>query len=197
MKELNEKKMNEKKMNEKELREKEWNEKEWKEIPDGKEAGAWKIMRKVWALYEKEREVFWYLVCGAGTTVVNLATYWLCVNLLRMPTAVSTSVAWLFSVTFAYVTNRTFVFRSTNRTLQSVLKEIGTFFGARVCSGALDVVLMVCLVDMMHFPQMWMKVFVNVLVTVLNYIFSKCIVFRKRDRLAEMEEGNGCQCEAE
>lgn len=147
-----------------------------------------KIIKRIWALYEKEREVFWYLVCGAGTTVVNLATYWLCAGVLCMPTAVSTSVAWFFSVTFAYVTNRTFVFRSTNHTTQAILKEVGTFFGARIFSGALDVFLMVGLVDVMQFPQMWMKIFVNVLVTVLNYVFSKCVVFRRREGRAEGAE---------
>lgn len=194
------------------MEKKEWNEMKWNEMklyekiavekvsvekPGRRNAGIWKVMGKAWALYEKEREVFWYLVCGVGTTIVNLVTYWACANLLHLPTAVATSVAWLFSVTFAYVTNRTFVFRSTNHTPQSVLKEIATFFGARICSGALDVGFMVCLVDLLQFPQMWTKVSVNVLVTVLNFIFSKCIVFRKRDVIAKTEEGNGCQCGAE
>lgn len=147
-----------------------------------------KIGKKIWELYEKEREVFWYLVCGGMTTVVNLATYWLCAK-LWLPTAASTGVAWIFSVTFAYVANRTFVFRSTNHGARAILKEAGAFFGARVFSGALDVFLMVVLVDVMRFPQMWMKIFVNVLVTVLNYIFSKCIVFREKNGRAEGEEG--------
>jgi len=194
---LEEKDLNEMKLYRKKMNEKNSAAKASVGSSDKKNAGMWKVMWKVWALYEKEREVFWYLVCGVGTTVVNLVTYWLCAKMMHLPTAASTGVAWLFSVTFAYVTNRTFVFRSTNHTLQSVLKEIGTFFGARICSGALDVGFMVCLVDLMHFPQMWMKVFVNVLVTVLNYIFSKCIVFRKRDLPAEAEEGNGCQCGVE
>ena len=80
---------------------------------------------------------------GAGTTVVNLVCFWCSANLLRTPTAVSTAIAWLFSVIFAYITNRTFVFRSQNRGLAAILREMTAFFGARIFSGALDVALMV------------------------------------------------------
>ena len=121
-------------------------------------------MKTLKSLYQTYREVFWYLVCGAGTTVVNLVCFWCCANLLRTPTAVSTAIAWLFSVIFAYITNRTFVFRSQNRGLAAILREMTAFFGARIFSGALDVALMVIFVDGLHLPKMWMKMAVNVLV---------------------------------
>lgn len=137
-------------------------------------------MKTLKSLYQTYREVFWYLVCGAGTTVVNLVCFWCCANLLRTPTAVSTAIAWLFSVIFAYITNRTFVFRSQNRGLAAILREMTAFFGARIFSGALDVALMVIFVDGLHLPKMWMKMAVNVLVTICNFVASKWIVFRKK-----------------
>ncbi len=137
-------------------------------------------MKTLKSLYQTYREVFWYLVCGAGTTVVNLICFWCCANLLRTPTAVSTAIAWLFSVIFAYITNRTFVFRSQNSGLAAILREMTAFFGARIFSGALDVALMVIFVDGLHLPEMWMKMAVNVLVTVCNFVASKWIVFRKK-----------------
>lgn len=135
--------------------------------------------------YEKYREIFWYLVCGAGTTVVNLVSFWCCGNLLKLPTVISTCIAWVLSVSFAYITNRTFVFRSKNNAVHEILREVSTFFGARICSGVLDVLLMVILVDGLHLPQMWMKMGVNVLVTVLNYIASKWIIFSGKQGLGE------------
>ena len=65
-KDLNEMKLYRKKMNEKNSAAK-----ASVGSPDKKNAGMWKVMGKVWALYEKEREVFWYLVSGLGTTLVN------------------------------------------------------------------------------------------------------------------------------
>ena len=50
-------------------------------------------------------------------------------------------------VIFAYITNRTFVFRSQNSGLAAILREMTAFFGARIFSGALDVALMVIFVD--------------------------------------------------
>lgn len=149
-------------------------------------------MKTLKSLYQTYREVFWYLVCGAGTTVVNLICFWCCANLLRTPTAVSTAIAWLFSVIFAYITNRTFVFRSQNRGLAAILREMTAFFGARIFSGALDVALMVIFVDGLHLPEMWMKMAVNVLVTVCNFVASKWIVFREKPSKSTGEHAEKC-----
>lgn len=147
----------------------------------------WKnLYENVWKKYnEKYREVFWYLVCGVGTTIVNLVSFWCCTHIGEWPTVVSTCVAWLLSVSFAYVTNRTFVFHSTVHTARGIWQEAVAFFGARVCSGALDVLLMVLFVDCLHLPEMWMKMGVNVLVTVLNYIASKWIIFAGKQKTGE------------
>ena len=149
-------------------------------------------MKTLKSLYQTYREVFWYLVCGAGTTVVNLICFWCCANLLRTPTAVSTAIAWLFSVIFAYITNRTFVFRSQNSGLAAILREMTAFFGARIFSGALDVALMVIFVDGLHLPEMWMKMAVNVLVTVCNFVASKWIVFREKPSKSTGEHAEKC-----
>ena len=113
--------------------------------------------------------------------MVNLAVFWGCDAILRAPTAGATAAAWLLSVIFAYITNRTFVFKSRNTGFSEVMREAVSFFGARVCSGLLDVALMVMLVDGLHFSSLWTKLFVNVLVTVLNYFFSKRVIFRHRE----------------
>ena len=149
-------------------------------------------MKTLKSLYQTYREVFWYLVCGAGTTVVNLICFWCCANLLRTPTAVSTAIAWLFSVIFAYITNRTFVFHSQNSGLAAILREMTAFFGARIFSGALDVALMVIFVDGLHLPEMWMKMAVNVLVTVCNFVASKWIVFREKPSKSTGEHAEKC-----
>ena len=149
-------------------------------------------MKTLKSLYQTYREVFWYLVCGAGTTAVNLVCFWCCANLLRTPTAVSTAIAWLFSVVFAYITNRTFVFHSQNSGLAAILREMTAFFGARIFSGALDVALMVIFVDGLHLPEMWMKMAVNVLVTVCNFVASKWIVFREKPSKSTGEHAEKC-----
>ncbi len=131
----------------------------------------------------KYREIFWYLVCGAGTTVVNLVSFWCCDNVWKRSTFVSTCIAWLLSVCFAYLTNRTFVFHSKNNAWNEILREITTFLGARICSGILEVLLMVVLVDGLHFPKIWMKMGVSILVTICNYIAGKWIIFSGKQSL--------------
>lgn len=152
--------------------------------------------------YGRCREIFWYLICGAGTTVVNLTVYGGCAYVLRTETAVSTGLAWLCAVAFAYLTNRVLVFQSKNRGAVFLLREMAAFVGARMVSGILDMLLMVMLVDVLGLPQMWMKLPVNILVTILNFLFSKCLVFRRREAgIQACEEGmakrGGCSHAAE
>lgn len=139
------------------------------------------------------RQIFRYLVCGAGTTAVNYLTFYGCNSGLQASAALATAAAWLCSVAFAYVTNRRFVFgsgesgnsggdvRGSNRgSGGTIRREAAAFFGGRAASGMLELAAMVVLVDWLGFPGMWMKLCVSVFVTVLNFVFSKCVVFCQR-----------------
>lgn len=59
-------------------------------------------------------------------------------------------------------------------------KEITAFVSCRVATGVMDLVIMYICVDLMHWPAMLMKVLSNVLVIILNYVFSKLIIFKKK-----------------
>src|SRR5574344_2304183 len=69
-------------------------------------------------LINKYGEVIRYLIIGVLTTVVSLATYYLCVHtILNASNAIELQIAniisWVVSVTFAFFTNRSYVFKST------------------------------------------------------------------------------------
>lgn len=136
-------------------------------------------MDKLWALLRKYREVVLYLFFGGLTTLVNIAAYALFARALAMDVTLSTVVAWVFSVVFAYLTNRKWVFQSRASGSRAVLCEIGAFFGGRAFSGLLDVGIMFLFAQTLGFNDMIVKILSNVLVIVLNYILSKWIVFRK------------------
>ena len=76
---------------------------------------------------------------------------------------------------FAYVTNRIWVFESKS---PDILKEMSLFFGGRIFSGVVDMLLMYTFIDLLVFDGSISKIVVQVIVIVLNYIFSKLIVFK-------------------
>ncbi len=131
-------------------------------------------------LLRKNRELLSYLIFGVLTTLVNYISYLLLAPLFET-TTVPTAIAWLVSVIFAYITNRTFVFCSKARGWKALAFEVISFFGARALSGALDVGFMWLFSDTLGFNDKWMKLISNVFVIVFNYVASKLVVFRKKE----------------
>ena len=123
------------------------------------------------------REVLAYLVFGVLTTLVNIVAFAILSRALSVGTVASNIIAWFLSVLFAYVTNRRWVFGTR---VDSVLKEAATFFTGRVGTGVLDTAMMFATVDLFGWNDIVMKVIVNVIVIILNYVISKFLVFRRK-----------------
>ncbi|WP_242964913.1 GtrA family protein [Scatolibacter rhodanostii] len=150
-------------------------------------------MNRIKKIICQYREPISYLFFGVLTTAVNYITA-LAANAWFLQIGVekswpSVSIAWAISVLFAYVTNRIWVFRSKKSGKKEVLKELAAFVGARLSSGIIEVVLMTLFVDNMGYNFDIMKLLCNVLVIVLNYVFSKLFVFKKtKTQLAHDDE---------
>lgn len=143
-------------------------------------------MNKILKLYKKYEEIINYLIVGVLTTIVSLAVKWgLLFTILDASKALelqaSVIISWIAAVTFAYITNRIFVFKSKSK---NIIKEIISFFGARVLTLILDMGIMWFFVTLLKLDtDTWVLIWtmvVQVLVTVLNYIFSKLLVFKKK-----------------
>ena len=122
-----------------------------------------------------DKELILYVVFGAFTFFVNLISYFFFANLLGINYLISNAISWFLSVLFAYVTNRTWVFESKS---PNILKEMSLFFGGRIFSGIVDMLLMYTFIDLLVFNSTISKIVVQIIVIVLNYIFSKLIVFK-------------------
>ena len=136
-------------------------------------------MGKISKIYIKYREVILYLVFGVLTTVVSISSYYICSEILNIHYLVSNIISWLLSVLFAYFTNRVWVFESKSKNTSDILKEMLTFVNCRLLSGVIDMATMFVLVGAIHINDMYAKVFTQFIVVVLNYVFSKLIVFKK------------------
>lgn len=125
------------------------------------------------------RELIVYVFCGVLTTVVNYAIYFACTKIFSIHYLVSNVIAWIFSVIFAYLVNKIFVFASLDWSRRKLLKEIWQFVAARIFSGAAETLMLLILVDMMGYPDSVIKIFAGIFVIVVNYLFSKWVIFKK------------------
>ncbi len=135
---------------------------------------------KISELWQKYKEIILYVIFGAGTTLVNAAVYMMCSG-AGLSTALSTVIAWVLSVLFAFVTNRRFVFESGSSGPMAVAKEITSFFSCRLVTGLLDLAIMLVFVEVLKLWELAVKIASNVVVIVLNYVVSKLLIFKKKD----------------
>jgi len=119
-----------------------------------------------------------YLFWGVATTGVNVLTYYLMRTYAMASVTVATLSAWFLSVLFAFLTNRAFVFHAQKGPF---LKQLILFYGSRVFSGIVDVLLMALLVTVWQLPELLSKLGVNIIVIILNYVMSLLLVFRSKE----------------
>ncbi len=142
-------------------------------------------MNKIIKIYKKYEEIINYLIVGVLTTLVSLGVKWgLLFTILDPKNAfelqVAVIISWIVAVTFAYVTNRSFVFKSKSK---KIIREIISFFGARILTLLMEMFIMWVFVTLLKLnSDTWVLIWTmvcQVLVTIFNYVFSKLFVFKK------------------
>lgn len=126
------------------------------------------------------KELVAYIFWGIMTTLVNYVIYFICTKLFAIHYLVSNLIAWFLSVLFAYVVNKVFVFASKDWSAKRLFKEICQFMAARIFSGAVETAMLWGLVDIMGYQDSIIKIIAGVFVIVVNYVFSKWIIFRNQ-----------------
>lgn len=150
-------------------------------------------MKRINDFLKKYSEAILYIVFGVLTTAVNFVAFWLFTKLLGDRVyLLNNALAWVVAVAFAYVTNKLFVFESKSWEIKLVAREIAEFLGARLFSLVIEEGGLWLLVSPLGFDkisvdilgatitgQIIAKVILAVIVIILNYIFSKFIIFKK------------------
>ena len=136
---------------------------------------------------KKYEGVLLYLIFGALTTVINTVVYYILYTKFNISNIVSNTNAWIAAVIFAFITNKVWVFKSKSFEPVLVLRELTSFILARLSRGLLDMFIMYMGVDVLGGKPMLSKVISNVFVVILNYVFSKLFIFRRKPVKSDAE----------
>lgn len=173
---------------------------------------------------KKLKELVLYVIFGVLTTLVAMVTFSLFNKILEpflsanIYTLISNVFSWICAVTFAYITNKLWVFESKSWAGKVLKKEIPAFAGARLVTLGIEEAGMLIMITWLglnvglgkfatscfdliagmgiHLPEkvigffdgeMMVKLILQVIVVILNYIFSKLVIFKKNETA---EEGN-------
>ena len=135
------------------------------------------------------KETVLYLIFGVLATVLNIVLFYLFINIWKMSTGLGNILDTIICVLFQYFTNRIWVFESKNNGKEAI-KEFIQFILARGLTAIIDQIFVVVGVDFfvakyVSYSQqgifsVGIKILSNVVVIVLNYIFSKLFVFNSK-----------------
>lgn len=135
---------------------------------------------KLKEMMEKYKDIVPYAIFGILTTIINIVVYLFFAHILKKEIMLSTLAAWFFSVLFAYVTNRKWVFHSGILTFSNIIREAVAFFICRLATGMADILIIFVFVNIFHFNDLFIKIISNIAVIILNYVASKWIIFNHK-----------------
>ncbi len=156
------------------------------------------LPKKLQDIYYKYEEKWLYLFFGGLTTVVSFVTAGIAKFFLEKAglgsdavSDLSTAVSWVCAVTFAYFTNRVWVFDSKASGAKELAKEAASFYGGRIATFFTEIIMMRVLYSWLHINYWASKIFANVVVLILNYVISKIFVFKNKENANKKEDING------
>ncbi|MDD3392860.1 MAG: YfhO family protein [Bacilli bacterium] len=135
------------------------------------------IINFLYNIYAKYEEIFNYLIVGVLTTIISISLYYLFARFFNIDYYISTVMAWIISVLFAYITSKIFVFKKSKT--KNLLKEGYSFYKYRLLSLVMEIVIMFILIELFLIDDMVAKIIVQIMVIIINYVFSKIFVFNK------------------
>lgn len=131
---------------------------------------------KIW----NNTELVTYLFAGVATTLVNYVAYFVATRVFGLGVMPGTWTAWVLAVAFGYAVNKVFVFHTHCASLSALAREAASFFAMRLVSLGAETAIMYVAVELLHFNDLVMKLLTNLIVILLNYVFSKLVIFKKK-----------------
>lgn len=134
-------------------------------------------------LINKYGEIIRYLIIGVLTTAISLIIYYALTLTILSPDnpielQIANIISWICAVTFAYFTNKYYVFKDKETSNKTGMIK---FYLSRIVTLLLDMLLMYILVTKLKFNDKIIKIIVQIVVIVGNYVLSKFFVFKRKN----------------
>lgn len=147
------------------------------------------LPKKLQDIYYKYEEKWMYLLFGGLTTVVSIVTKILLFRLVpgepKWESTAGVVFSWICAVTFAFFTNKQYVFKKETKTKQEFWAVFFSFYGARLATlGMEEVIFLVCC-DFLGMSKTVITLLSQVFIFIANYVLSKIFVFKNKDGQAQ------------
>lgn len=138
-----------------------------------------KSAQKVYVFFLKNKEAILYLFFGGLAFLVSIFTYIIFEKVFIFSPLIANVYSWIITVTFAYVTNKVWVFESHVRDFKGIIREITVFFSGRIVTLLIEEAILFVGIDVLSIGSIIVKIVAQIVVIISNYFASKLIVFKK------------------
>ena len=132
--------------------------------------------------YQRNKDVLLYLFFGFVTFVINILCYAWLNTWLGLNELIANIIAWVAAVLVAFLTNRIWVFHAPTETMGAFFRQMAAFFAGRLVTLGIEEAILAVFITMMRLPGMPVKIIAQIIVIVLNYVISKLVIFRKKQK---------------
>ena len=139
------------------------------------------MINRIKEIYIQYREAISYLFFGVLTTAVDFITDIVLTRFFSVGEGLANVIAQIVAILFAFFTNKLFVFEDRSMKLQALAVQFFKFASLRLVTLILNSAMFFVMIDVLQINDIITKVIVSVIVIILNYIFSKLIVFKKKE----------------
>lgn len=129
--------------------------------------------------YIAHKEIFLYVLFGGLTTVISILSFAVAYELCNINEHIANIISWILAVTFAFITNKTWVFKGSVDNHETVFKQALSFYVGRVFTLLFEEVIVFVFITQLGFAALLVKIATQVIVLILNYLISKYYVFKK------------------
>lgn len=147
------------------------------------------LPKKLQEIYYKYEEAFIYTFFGGLTTLIGivtkLAAFYIIPGKPAWESAFAVTFSWICAVTFAFFTNKKYVFKNVTSGKQEYFKVMISFYGSRATTWALEMIIFFIFRDKLGFSELVVTLASQVVIFILNYILSKIFVFRNKEEKNE------------
>ena len=139
------------------------------------------LLRIFEPFYRKHKEVLMYLLFGGIAFFLNIFLFLAIDRFLPIGELINNIICWVVCVLFQFFTNRTWVFEGHVERMSAFLGQMGSFFGGRIFTLAVEEILLAVFITWLAFPTTPVKLAAQVVVIASNYFISKLVVFREKE----------------
>ena len=150
------------------------------------------LPQKLQDIYYKYEEKWMYLLFGGLTTVISIVTKLITFGVIpgepKWESTAGVCISWICAVTFAFFTNKKYVFKNETKTSKEFWKVFVSFYGARLATFLMEEFIFVMFCDVLHWNKTIITFVSQVVIFIANYVLSKVFVFKNKDKTAENEQ---------